>query len=115
MQAGADAFALAAAAALDGQAQPNGDDSITRAQRAIDTLVTNKMRLGDAGTANIVASATYYSSLPASDATALSAVTADPRLAKYVRVSVTAANFTPFSPATLLGAPSNTTTTGATA
>src|SRR5438874_13624850 len=63
MQAGADALALAGAAELDGQS-----DAITRADNAIANLVANKMRLGDAGTANINVSAkSYLSSLPSSD------------------------------------------------
>src|SRR5436190_23421790 len=116
MQAGADAFALAAAAELDGQAQPLSDDSITRANNAIDTMMANRnqMRLGDARTASItVASRTYLSSLPASDATATTSITTDPKLARYVQVKVAAANFTTFFPATFLGAASNSTTTSA--
>src|SRR3712207_9463632 len=42
LQSGADALALAAAAELDGKS-----DSIVRANRAIDTLVTNDQRFGE--------------------------------------------------------------------
>ena len=116
MQGGADAFALAAAAELDGQSQPNGDDSITRANRVLSTMMAsrNQMRLGDAGTASItVASTTYLTALPASDATATTLTTTDPTAARYVQVKVTAANFTTIFPASFLGALSNTTTTSA--
>jgi Flp pilus assembly protein TadG len=116
LQAGADAFALAGAAELDGQSQPNGDDSITRADRAIANLVTNYVRLGDAGKAAItVASTTYLSSLPASDASAITNanITTDATQARYVQVKVASANFTTFFPATFLGALSNTTKTSA--
>jgi hypothetical protein len=116
LQAGADAFALAGAAELDGQSQPNGDDSITRANRAIANLVTNYVRLGDAGKAAItVASTTYLSSLPSSDASAITSanITKDATQARYVQVKVASANFTTFFPATFLGASSNATTTSA--
>ena len=118
MQAGADALALAGAAELDGQSQPNCDDSITRANRAIASLVANTSRFGDAGNAAItVASTTYLSALPVSDATAIptGSITTVPTLARYVKIKVTAANFTTIFPATFIGAISNTTTSSAVA
>ena len=118
LQAAADAFALAGAAELDGQSQPNADDSITRANRAISTMMAsrNQMRLGDAGTAAITVASgypVYLSALPASDATATTLTTTDPTAARYVQVKVAAANFTTIFPATFLGASTNTTSTSA--
>src|SRR5262252_3948880 len=113
LQAGADALALAGAAELDGH-----PDAITRADNAIANLVTNQMRLGDAGTSNITVSVKHYlSSIPNSDASAITSTnyTTDPAQARYVQITVTPANFTTIFPATFLGAASNTTTTGATA
>jgi Flp pilus assembly protein TadG len=113
LQAGADALALAGAAELDGH-----PDAITRADNAIANLVTNKMRLGDAGTSNITVSTKHYlSSIPGSDASAITSVnyTIDPAQARYVQVTVTPANFTTIFPATFLGVSSNATTTSATA
>ena len=115
LQAGADAFALAGAAELDGQSQPNGDDSITRANRAISNLVTNKTRLGTAGLASITPDTiTFLSSLPASDATAANNTTTDPTAARYVVVTAKA-GFTTMFPATYIGAASNSSTPKATA
>ena len=101
MQAGADAFALAAAAELDGQSQPNADDSITRANRAISTLMAsrNQMRLGDAGTANItVASTTFLTALPASDASDTTNTTTDPTAVGPPRSSIPSNRGTPPPP-----------------
>src|SRR5215470_15222304 len=87
LQAGADAFALAGAAELDGR-----PDAITRADNAISNLVTNQMRLGDAGTSNITVSVKHYlSSIPSSDASAITSTnyTTDPAEARYVQITVT--------------------------
>ena len=118
MQAGADALALAGAAELDGQSQPNGDDSITRANRAIANLVINKQRLGDAGKVGItVASTTFLTALPTADSAVIPAglATTDPTKARYVSVKVTTANLTTIFPVTFLGAVSNTASTKAVA
>ena len=118
MQAGADALALAGAAELDGQSQPNGDDSITLANRAIANLVINKQRLGDAGKVGItVASTTFLTALPTADSAVIPAglATTDPTKARYVSVKVTTANLTTIFPVTFLGAVSNTASTKAVA
>ena len=68
LQSGADALALAGAAELDGR-----DDSIARANRAIDNLVANDQRFGE-GTSAISRngiSVRFLSSLPATDAEAI--------------------------------------------
>ena len=116
LQAGADALALAGATELDGQSQPNSDDSITRANRAIANIVSNHSRFGDNGYAAIsVASTTFLKSLPATDGTAVAAanITTDPTLARYAQVKVAATNFTTIFPQTLLGAVTSTSTTAA--
>jgi Flp pilus assembly protein TadG len=87
LQAGADALALAGAAELDGR-----DDSITRANRAIDTLVANDQRFGEGGSAisrNMV-SVRFLRSLPDTDAQPVTAanVTSDPSRAGFVDVTV---------------------------
>ena len=87
LQSGADALALAGAAELD--AKP---DSIVRANRAIDTLVSNDQRFGE-GTGAISRaglSVRFLSSLPASDAQAIDTahITTDPTRASYVEVTV---------------------------
>lgn len=118
MQAGADAFALAGAAELDGQSQPTGDDSITRAKNAINNMMANrnKMALGDSGSASITpATITFLSALPNKDQLAPTSITTDPKAARYVQVNVTAANFTTMFPATFVGALTNTAATGAVA
>src|SRR5207244_7263079 len=112
LQAGADALALAGAAELDSH-----PDAITRADNSIANLVTNKMRLGHAGSSNITVSTKHYlSSIPGSDASAITSAnyTTDPAQARYLQVTVTPANFTTIFPATFLGVSSNTTTTSAT-
>src|SRR5262249_46861529 len=111
LQAGADALALAGAAELDGH-----PDAITRADNAISNLVTNNMRLGDAGKSPITVSVKHYlSSIPGSDASAITSTnyTTDATEARYVQITVTPANFTTIFPATFLGVVSNSTTTSA--
>lgn len=87
LQAGADALALAGAAELDGKS-----DSIIRANRAIDTLVSNDQRFGE-GTGAISRSGIsvrFLTSLPATDAQAIgdANVTTDPLRAGFVDVAV---------------------------
>lgn len=108
LQQGADSFALAAAAELDGTG-----DAIIRANRAIDNLVTNQHHLSDAGAYTLARgdlSVRYLSDLPASDDTPIPAgmVTADPTLARFVEVTVNPTAITSIFPATFLGAASNT-------
>ena len=87
LQAGADALALAAAAELDAKS-----DSIVRADRAIDTLVTNQQRFGEGadGISRSRISVRYLSSLPASDADPITQanVTTDPLKAGFVEVTI---------------------------
>lgn len=89
LQSFADSVALAAAGELDGN-----DDSITRATAAAANLISDFKTYG-AGDAelsgaadNSVYTLTFLSALPASDATAPSAITSDPREAAYVRATV---------------------------
>ena len=87
IQAGADALALAAAAELDGRS-----DSIERANRAIDTLITNDQRFGE-GQARIDRTRIdirYLKTLPASDAEGIAEanVTTDALQAGFVEVRV---------------------------
>ena len=87
LQAGADAFALAGAAELDGRA-----DAIDRANNAIDNLVQNKSKFGVSGFANVtVSSRRYLSALPLNDSQVITSsyVTTDPAEAAFVEVVVT--------------------------
>src|SRR3954466_14501767 len=87
LQAGADALALAGAAELDSKA-----DAITRANRAIDTLVANDQRFGEGATAisRSRIGVRFLQSLPTSDAQAITSanVTTDPLKAGFVEVTV---------------------------
>lgn len=96
LQKGADAYALAAAAELDGNV-----DAITRANRAIDNLLTNSTKFSTSDNHTLARAdltITYLSGIPASDSTALSAAgvepggknwsTTDPKLAKFAEVTV---------------------------
>lgn len=106
LQAGADALALAGAAELDTR-----PDAITRAQRAIADLVRNDSRFGNGPLE--VASITFYTSLPAAEATAVpaSSATSDPALARFVDVRVKPVGFTSLfaSAAQATSAPTQTT------
>lgn len=86
LQAFADNVALSAAGELDG-----GADALTRAAAAA-ALISDHQTFGAAdpdlaGEADYTL--TYYASLPASDASALSTPTTDPAKAAYVRATVT--------------------------
>lgn len=86
LQSFADHVALAAAGELDG-----GSDAITRAEAAAANLVSDFQTFGNAN--NTLAGATDYTlvfltDLPASDASAMTAVTTDPEDAQFVRVIV---------------------------
>ncbi|RWO88219.1 TadE/TadG family type IV pilus assembly protein [Mesorhizobium sp.] len=75
LQKGVDALALATAAELDGRA-----DSITRANLAATTLLTNKTKFSTAGDHTLAPAditITYLTGIPASDSTALTAAGVD--------------------------------------
>lgn len=95
LQAGADALALAGAAELDAKS-----DSITRANRAIDTLVANDQRFGEGAQAisRSRISVRFLTSLPSTDAEAIgdAHVTTDPTKAGFVEVSVQPVAFRTF-------------------
>lgn len=109
-QKGADAFALAAAAELDGN-----PDAITRADRAIDNLLANTTDFSTLGHYTLSRNdltVTYLTGIPASDATPLSAAgvggghdysTTNPALAKFAEVTVNPTNFSTIFPASFLG------------
>jgi len=85
LQSYADQVALAAAGELDGRS-----DSITRAQAAAAQLITDTQTFGNGGQALGAGSYVldFYETLPASDQTALTSSTLDPRKAVYARVTV---------------------------
>ncbi len=102
LQKGVDAYALAAAAELDGNV-----DAITRANRAIDNLLTNSTKFStsiDHTLARADLTITYLSGIPASDSTVLSAAgvepggkdwsTTDPKLARFAEVTVNPSGLT---------------------
>lgn len=109
LQKGADAFAIAAAAELDGKA-----DSISRADRALSTLVANQYYFSDSATpeAQILQAAgvtrRYLKSLPASDNQPIAAANVitdevtDSNKARYVEVKVTPVGFAAIFPASFL-------------
>jgi hypothetical protein len=112
LQAGADALALAGAAELDGL-----PDSETRAVNAINTLLANSTSSGARNGRNVeAASIQFYSQLPASDTSPMSAgsLASDPMNARFVAVTVRPVTMTTILPASLFGG-SNTVTTGASA
>ncbi|GGL58169.1 TadE/TadG family type IV pilus assembly protein [Wenxinia marina] len=82
----ADSVALAAAAELDG-----GTDAIARATAAADGMISDRQTFGD-GDAMLAGSGDYtlrfLSELPADDTAAPTAVTTDPREARYAWVTV---------------------------
>ena len=125
LQHGADALALAGAGELDRRT-----DAITRAERAIDTLITTNKDLFATsivtitGTTSIggskIVSKCYMEALPTSDATqivisnAASPATncrdnasADPEKVRYIKVIVSPQDFNTIFPATFLGVSSN--------
>lgn len=84
LQAAADSLALAGAAELDRRS-----DALTRAQRAINTLVANRQTLDAGGSTVAVATVRFFSDLPA-DTSPLTAAfeTTDPKQAHFVEVKV---------------------------
>jgi hypothetical protein len=116
LQKGADAFALAGAAELDGHS-----DAITRANRAIDNLIANQTDFSTLGhytlTKNDIYPPVFLDSLPTSDSIALdkdgneinaaatSHGTTDPAKARFVEITVKGANFSTIFPASFIGGP----------
>ncbi|ESY41429.1 TadE/TadG family type IV pilus assembly protein [Mesorhizobium sp. RSR380A] len=112
MQKGADAFALAAAAELDGNT-----DAITRANRARDNLLkTNATKFSTADYHKLVPAdltVTYLSGIPASDSIGLNAAgvdengvnwsTTDPKVARFAEVTVNSTAFATIFPASFVG------------
>ncbi|MER9654741.1 pilus assembly protein TadG-related protein [Mesorhizobium sp. M0152] len=112
MQKGADAFALAAAAELDGNS-----NAITRANYAVTTLLlTNSTKFSTSGDHTLVPSdliVTYLYGIPASDSIGLDAngldangvswKTTDPKTAKFAEVTVNPTAFAAIFPASFLG------------
>ncbi|TIN36869.1 MAG: hypothetical protein E5Y10_22335 [Mesorhizobium sp.] len=114
LQKGADAFSIAAAAELDGKS-----DSITRADRALATLVSNQYNFtttpGPQDLAAAGVTRRYLRSLPASDNLPIAAANvitdevAGARTARFVEVRVTPVGFAAIFPASFVtpGASSN--------
>ncbi|TPN28194.1 hypothetical protein FKO01_22750 [Mesorhizobium sp. B2-3-3] len=112
MQKGADAYALVAAAELDGNT-----DAIARANRAVGNLLTtNATKFSTSGDHTLVAAdltVTYLSGIPANDSIALSAAgvdangvnwsTIDPKAAKFAEVTVNSTAFATIFPASFVG------------
>ncbi|RUY97763.1 MULTISPECIES: pilus assembly protein TadG-related protein [unclassified Mesorhizobium] len=115
MQKGADAYALAMAAELDGN-----PDAITRANRVRDSLLTNTnantTKFSTSGDHTLVAAdltVRYLSGIPANDTIALNAAgvdanghnwsTTDPKVAKFAEVTVNPTAFAAIFPASFLG------------
>lgn len=109
LQAGADALALAGAAELDRK-----PSSITRADAAIANLIANNDKFAAAPGPIAVSTKRYLKTLPASDASSITAsnVTTDPLQARFVEVVVTPKAFNTIFPISILGG-SNTLSTGA--
>lgn len=107
MQKAADGFALAAAAELDGGPAIGGKgDAISRANKAIDAMLASRNTSVWGDTAPVtVASRTYLTALPPTDATGSTAgfATGDPTKAKYVEVIVAPASMGFFFSARILG------------
>jgi len=109
LQKGADAFALAAAAELDGQS-----DSITRGDHALATLLANNYRFSTvgAGVPQTLAAAgvtrRYLRSLPASDnlpiasANIITDEITDAKNARFIEVTVTPVGFAAIFPASFV-------------
>jgi Flp pilus assembly protein TadG len=107
LQKGADAFALAGAAELDGTS-----GAVIRADRAIATLVSNRYTFSTSGPPQTLASAgvtrRYLRSLPATDNLPIVAANVitdelnDARLARFVEVTVTPVGFAAIFPAPFL-------------
>ncbi|MBZ9746307.1 pilus assembly protein TadG-related protein [Mesorhizobium sp. CO1-1-7] len=108
LQKGADAFALAGAAELDGRS-----DALTRADRAIGNLVQNTYRFSTqtgqrtlTATTAMTSSITwrYLSSIPANDSDPIvpASVTTDAAIARFVQVTVKPVQFAAIFPASFL-------------
>jgi Flp pilus assembly protein TadG len=118
LQKGADAFALAGAAELDG----NGD-AITRANRAIDNLIANQTDFSTLNHYTLKSTdltVTFLKDLPASDSISLNPNGvdgngvdrhADPATeateARFVEVTVNPTNFSTIFPASFIGGPNS--------
>jgi Flp pilus assembly protein TadG len=112
LQNGADALALAGAAELD-----RLPDAETRARTAIEHLLTNSTMFGSRASRTItVSNIKFYSRLPASDASPMSAGTpaTHPGNARFVSVTVRPVTLPTILPAALFGG-ANTVTTAASA
>ncbi|MGH7249191.1 MAG: pilus assembly protein TadG-related protein, partial [Pseudomonadota bacterium] len=110
LQKAADAFALAAAAELDGT-----PTAITRANAAISTLMAGQNSSVFGAGAVTVQATNFYPALPATDNLPMGATTADPAQARFVQVGVTPVAINTFFPAMLFGAATNTMATSASA
>lgn len=127
LQKGADSFAIAGAAELDGK-----PDSMTRADNALANLVDNTYRFSDAGPQQTLTDAgitrLFLKSIPANDATFLDPLTGidannvnhnttDPVEAQFLLVRVTPTGFNAIFPASFLtgNAADNSMEIGATA
>src|SRR5499427_2273153 len=112
LQNGADALALAGAAELD-----RLPDAETRARTAIERLLTNSTLFGSRASRTIaVSNIKFYSHLPASDASPMSAgkFATGPRNARFVSVTVRPVTLPILLPAAFFGG-ANTVTTAASA
>src|SRR5262249_8860016 len=112
LQNGADALALAGAAELD-----RLPDAETRARTAIERLLTNSNLFGSGASRTIkVSNIKFYSRLPASDASPMSAGTlaTSPGNARFVLVTVRPVTLPTILPAALVGG-ANTVTSAASA
>jgi len=112
LQNGADALALAGAAELD-----RLPDAETRARTAIERLLNNSNLFGSGASRTIkVSNIKFYSRLPASDASPMSAGTlaTSPGNARFVLVTVRPVTLPTILPAVLVGG-ANTVTTAASA
>jgi Putative Flp pilus-assembly TadE/G-like len=112
LQNGADALALAGAAELD-----RLPDAETRARTAIQRLLTNSTLFGSRAERTIaVSNIKFYRSLPASDASPMSAgmLATGPANARFVAVTVRPVTLPTLLPAALFGG-ANTVTTAASA
>src|SRR5215467_418529 len=112
LQNGADALALAGAAELD-----RLPDAETRARTAIERLLTNSTLFGPQASRTIaVSKIQFYSRLPASDATPMSAgrLATGPGNARFVSVTVRPVTLPTILPAALFGG-ANTITAAASA
>src|SRR5262245_32267098 len=112
LQNGADALALAGAAELD-----RLPDAETRARTAIERLLTNSTLFGSRASRTVaVSNIKFYSRLPASDASPMSAGTlaTGPGNARFVSVTVRPVSLPTLLPAAFFGG-ANTVTTAASA